>query len=62
VVVSRASQSLFFECLASLSRRPKPVLLLTWGGYMLVAVGRKEGGGGRFVSTIVHRTLVVLLL
>jgi hypothetical protein len=43
VTVSRSSQSLFFECLASFNRRQKLVLLLTWGVYMLVA---EEGGGG----------------
>jgi hypothetical protein len=59
-VVSRSSQSLFFECLASLNRRPKLVLLLTWGGYMLAAVGRRKEGDGGFVSTILPRMLVVL--
>jgi hypothetical protein len=37
VIVSRSSQSLFFECLASLDRRPKLALLLTWGVCVLAA-------------------------
>jgi hypothetical protein len=31
VIDGRLSQSLFFECLASLDHRPKQVLLLAWG-------------------------------
>jgi hypothetical protein len=40
LIISRSSQSLFFECLASLNRRPKLVLLLTWGVY--VGKGREK--------------------
>jgi hypothetical protein len=58
LVVSRSSQSLFFECLASLNRQPKLVLLLTWGVCMLVA---EESDSG-IPSAAVPRAQAVLLL